>query len=387
MNRSLSLYLDVLRFLAALQVLFFHLPAFEFSGIERAWWNKFGHEAVVVFFVLSGYLITFAADRPNVTFRRYAISRFVRIYSVILPAIVLTLAFDIVGRSIAVEAYADFPPPERILQRFIVSATLLNQSWQLDVQVFSNTPYWSIAYEYWYYFVFGAWTLLRGRSRWVFTGIFLLIAGPKVLLLFPVWLAGCLAFRENILRTAGIGASVVAAIAIVPAWYVYINYDVLKVTATWVAGITGYDLWREGLGWSRYFVSDYYLGLFVALHFAGMKQLAPRILFFLENISSLVRNLSAYTFTLYLLHQPIIILTGAMTVPLWGGALMPWIMLSSISIIVFLVGMGTEGQRSKIVVPLSSFVDRIWPVERDGNDASLNKMDAESKASNKGSKQ
>ena len=53
---GLSLYLELLRLLAATEVVLFHLNGFPLLGGHRAAWNAFGHEAVVVFFVLSASL-------------------------------------------------------------------------------------------------------------------------------------------------------------------------------------------------------------------------------------------------------------------------------------------------------------------------------------------
>jgi peptidoglycan/LPS O-acetylase OafA/YrhL len=52
--------------------------------------------AVIVFFVLSGYLVggSVLRDFPNFDFRRYACARFARIYIVLVPALILTLLID-----------------------------------------------------------------------------------------------------------------------------------------------------------------------------------------------------------------------------------------------------------------------------------------------------
>jgi hypothetical protein len=77
MHPGLSFYLDLIRFISALEVFLYHI------GLAR-----FGHEAVIVFFVLSGYVISYTAKNNDRTIGRYAISRFTRVYSVALPALV-----------------------------------------------------------------------------------------------------------------------------------------------------------------------------------------------------------------------------------------------------------------------------------------------------------
>ena len=62
MRRELSVYLDVLRLSAALTVFVSHLSWIQISG-GFLWQLQFlGHDAVMVFFVLSGFVIQYAAD-------------------------------------------------------------------------------------------------------------------------------------------------------------------------------------------------------------------------------------------------------------------------------------------------------------------------------------
>ncbi|HEV7881850.1 acyltransferase family protein, partial [Bradyrhizobium sp.] len=75
-----SLYLDILRILAALTVLIDHASAV----FDIRWFGGSGHHAVIVFFVLSGYMIAHAAHQPGVDLRTYAQHRAARILSVAL---------------------------------------------------------------------------------------------------------------------------------------------------------------------------------------------------------------------------------------------------------------------------------------------------------------
>ena len=75
MKREISLYLDLLRFLAALVVLLQHLSWAHFSGGLLWQIGPYGAQAVIVFFVLSGYVIGYVTDRADNTPRRYAVDR------------------------------------------------------------------------------------------------------------------------------------------------------------------------------------------------------------------------------------------------------------------------------------------------------------------------
>lgn len=102
MPKAFSLYLDFVRFSAALLVLFFHANRIHRPGFA---FTTFGHEAVIIFFVLSGYVIAFVAAEKESSLRTYGIARAARIYSVAIPAILLTAFVDYVGFQIFPEGY------------------------------------------------------------------------------------------------------------------------------------------------------------------------------------------------------------------------------------------------------------------------------------------
>src|ERR1700691_426345 len=97
MNRETSLYLDAVRFFAALTVFVAHISGARFTA--GLFWRTepYANEAVIVFFVLSGFVIAYVAERSEVTPRAFAIARLARIYSVALPALVMTFALDAIG--------------------------------------------------------------------------------------------------------------------------------------------------------------------------------------------------------------------------------------------------------------------------------------------------
>ncbi|MGH6835171.1 MAG: acyltransferase family protein [Methylocella sp.] len=105
--------LDFLRATAALLVLLAHSRASYFLYIEVAdqegvflklfyFITDLGHQAVVLFFVLSGFLIggslTDSMQRGSFDLVRYLIARFVRIFIVYLPALVITEGIFLFGR-------------------------------------------------------------------------------------------------------------------------------------------------------------------------------------------------------------------------------------------------------------------------------------------------
>jgi peptidoglycan/LPS O-acetylase OafA/YrhL len=184
MGRSLSLYLDVIRPLAALFVLLSHISQPHISGQLKALSNA-GSQAVVVFFVLSGFVIAHVCATREATLRDYAIARAARIYSVALPALLLTLFLDILGQQVQPAAY---PPAYQPFTPSlgIRSILFLGEQWGAHRYPGSNSAYWSLGFEVWYYVAFGAFLF----SGYLAAIAVLLFIGPKVAIMFPCWLLG-----------------------------------------------------------------------------------------------------------------------------------------------------------------------------------------------------
>ncbi|HTC84425.1 MAG TPA: acyltransferase family protein, partial [Rhizomicrobium sp.] len=99
MKKELSVYLDILRVLAAAAVFLSHLSWLEISGGFLWQLQPYGHPAVIVFFVLSGYLIQYSVAARENRLADYAVARLGRLYSVVIPALILTYIFDRIGAS------------------------------------------------------------------------------------------------------------------------------------------------------------------------------------------------------------------------------------------------------------------------------------------------
>ena len=94
--------LDMVRWISAGMVALGHgwvsLFAREVTLVSKALWAiaDTRHEWVMIFFVLSGYLVGGSAllRADSFDFKRYAVARFSRIYIVLIPALLLTVALD-----------------------------------------------------------------------------------------------------------------------------------------------------------------------------------------------------------------------------------------------------------------------------------------------------
>ncbi len=303
MNKSTSLYLDFLRVIAAFGVLLVHssLPWFSNSLFLPL---NLGHRLVMIFFVLSGYLIAYTVDQKNKGSQLYLIDRFSRLYSVVLPALVFTYIIDLAGKSINPGFYLSQITPNHQAVRFLLNATFLSQIWGLCSKPSSNGPFWSISYEFWYYMIFWALYYLKGKWKYiVFIGICMLI-GVKILLLLPVWLFGAIAYRiTKYLTISNKMAQLLFGVTFISVLLLTFRYDFSFFS----------DIYRYGeapLFFSSNFIFDWVYGLLVAINIfsVGYIVLSVKMPLIIEKA---IKYLSSITFSLYLYHLPILVFIGA----------------------------------------------------------------------------
>jgi peptidoglycan/LPS O-acetylase OafA/YrhL len=291
MNTATSLYLDAVRFLAALSVLITHAHGQAITGGFLWQLAPYGAEAVTVFFVLSGFVIAHATAAGETTLRDYSIARVSRIYSVVIPALVLTALADAIGRSISSEFYSAATHYHPDAYRFITAALFVNQLWGLDIMPGSNWAYWSLGYEVWYYALFGALIFFSGRQRIVLVLVIMMIVGPAILAMWPLWFIGVWAYRLPPLgRRDGIALFAISLIA----WAAY-------EAAAWRFGRPHLNigfLKRPEL-LQDYIVAACFTGSLVGLR-SAMEGVQVR------HRWRLVRWLAGATFSLYLFHEPLV---------------------------------------------------------------------------------
>jgi len=304
MTRSFSVYLDFVRFFAAFLVLLHHARFLYEPGLSL---DSLVHEADIIFFVLSGFVIAYVADTKERTLEAYTIARLARIYSVVVPALLLTVVLDHAGLAANPDAY---PPGalawDHFPLRIIGSLLFLNQAWFISMQPGSNVPYWSLGYEIWYYVGFALVTYIGGRQgRWLFF-LLAVVIGPKVILLMPLWWGGVYLYRGKPLQRLPLPLAWFLLLLSAAGVIAYLQWNL----PAWSEGVTA-SLFGPGVTYelvsSKRFLSDYYLGVCIVAHFAAMRTLCERHAEVRAWIARPVRALAGSTFTLYLLHRPLIL--------------------------------------------------------------------------------
>ncbi len=302
MNRAFSLYLDFLRAGAALVVFLTH-GRFTWFSQGITWLPSLGHEMVIIFFVLSGYVIAQSTGKGGKDGKVYASDRLSRLYSVVIPALLLTVCLDQAGSRIAPALYADLMAPDHYLIRIGLAGLFVQQCWTLSSIPGSNAPFWSLAYEFWYYALFGLFSFCR-RPLWLFLGTLAWVAllGWKIPLLLPVWLLGCGAFwlgqRRPLSPATGGIVALGSGTAFLASALGYVSLP--GAEPHWVA--------QAPLFFSGHVAVDLQMGLLMAAHLYGMSAwlsasqsdptgtLPARAIRFIANRS----------FTLYLIHLPVL---------------------------------------------------------------------------------
>lgn len=326
---SNSAHLDLIRAAAAWAVMWGHLRGLfylDFQDVARpsGWlgaiyfFTGFGHQAVIVFFVLSGFLISSAILKRHATrtwsWSDYAIDRSSRLYAVLIPGLLFGLLWDTIGS-------------HRFAWTGLYSHPLLNLGYgiaqeSLTIKDFvgnifflqtiacktfgSNAPLWSLANEFWYYVLFPvalsaglAWVKRSWGRAVAFSTLWIgaaTLVRLGILVPFLIWLAGCaLAFAY--LRFGRDSR----------AWLIaYLPISLIVLGACLTAARIGNP--------RRFFGGDLFVGGAFALFLFGVLQLNFRGRF--DRYAWFSHWCAGYSYSLYVLHFPLLLLLRAWLAPM-----------------------------------------------------------------------
>jgi peptidoglycan/LPS O-acetylase OafA/YrhL len=272
-----------------------------------------GIDAVTIFFVLSGFVISYTAATKDHTGGEYLLSRASRLWSVAIPAILLSCLLEFLGFQLDPDLYKTEALPDRVPEwleiilsdypalRAVFGITFLNEAWLLTIVQFSNIPYWSLSYEFCYYLIFAAAYYLTSWKRATCIALLCLLFGPKILLLFPIWLLGVALHRFPVTVSPRLG------------WYLVIAPIFIYALGRYFQGVPlswFFDqLFPFKLAWSRHFVWHYFVGILVAINIIGFRSIPN----FTWNpvVEKIIRKSAAQTLSIYLFHYPLIFFLSA----------------------------------------------------------------------------
>lgn len=325
-NLKLSLQasatLDFVRGIAAFFVMIGHLRALFFvpyAEVEHSNFlvkivyllTGFGYQAVVVFFVLSGFFISSSIFKMHSQGRwswpTYLTQRLVRLWVVLIPALLLTAFWDSLGiHFFGKSVYLGLPYDKAILgfstiarlniQTFLSNAFFLQG---IATPTFgSNGPLWSLSYEFWYYIAFPCalnMFLSPSKKAKIFYGVVILalgiFVGKSITLSFAIWLLGVVViFLPYLWYNHKPIKSYVIGVAIVP----FAAALILSVSKN-----------GDNFSWP------------IALSFAGLMYLLFRLTYKemeQDNLSMVVKfskSIAGFSYSLYLFHLPLLVFLHA----------------------------------------------------------------------------
>jgi peptidoglycan/LPS O-acetylase OafA/YrhL len=216
----------MIRGIAALEVCIGHLRGFFLVDYQQTsgglaaklfyLFTGLHYQAVMIFFVLSGFLVggsvVRAKERGTWRWEGYLLRRLCRLWIVIVPALLLTLCWDLLGAHFNPAAYKGAYYPQLLsgpwagndhltLNNFLGNLVFLQE---ITVKPFgTNGPLWSLANEFWYYLLFplGLQAVLRAESLvarlvalLLIVAICFLLWGTPIMPLGLIWLFGVAAF-------------------------------------------------------------------------------------------------------------------------------------------------------------------------------------------------
>lgn len=301
-----SLVISALRSLAALQVLATHLRGEFYPSLrtvsEPALWYQvlafltgFGHLAVVLFFLLSGWLVGGSVlnklGQPRLL-AAYAIDRVTRLWIVLIPGFILTIALAAVTGQVNPQQVSYASGNEYSVTAFL--GNLFGLQGMAVPRFGGNYSLWSLANEIWYYALFPLLLLpFVGKSRVTRIGGPLLAACIATQLLFDItlyfliWLLG-VAFSRVQLELSRAVRCLLIVVLLALAAYLRLSGSIGTLIAA---------TFPEDLVFSLLF-----LCLLSSLQFrADHKRPGNRF-------ARLVGLLAPFSFTLYVIHYPLLYL-------------------------------------------------------------------------------
>lgn len=315
--------LDGLRGLTALYVVLYHstglLSRTPSPDDGLAWFfanaMSFGHQAVLLFFLISGFCIHYGQAKSGV--RRIDCARFAwrrarRLYPPLVLGLVVTALCDSVGSHLTPHLYRgastfwqDSVTVGSAYSPVTIVGNLLFQARLMVPELGSNSPLWSLAFEFWFY------------------------------VLYPVMLA---AFVRLGARRTTIGVGAISALSwFVLGWVPWWQLSLLSDWGVWVAGALLADLYVHGrrpaslrvlgplavaalvaflyvspIGEDHERIPDIWWGVAMAIALGYVMLVAPNWLArAFERVCLASRWLGTISYSLYLVHYPLLALLAA----------------------------------------------------------------------------
>lgn len=306
-GKSYYYWLDLIRFLAAFAVMACHfrgaffneyslLPDNQHNPLIFSFYfiTRLGFEAVLIFFVLSGFLVGGKAimRMSQGTFRAkdYAIDRFARI---MLPLVSSLLFY------IPICLYFGIP----IKVTDYIGSILSLQG------IFTSAPFatlWSLSYEVWFYILMFSvaliWSKRKNNNAKLYIGIILLTLSLLVFVKLRVsylwvWLLGAIILTVNLDMSSRL-RKVVCFSSFIISFLLILSLQVSSASRSISLSLIGNNVLLRD-------VIIVLFGLFFSIFIKSIIDIVPKSRFF-KIINKIGTKLAAFSYTLYLTHAPVL---------------------------------------------------------------------------------
>lgn len=301
LNPAQASAINFIRGLSAQGVLIGHLLFWDGFLDDKMYARYYGLASycVVVFFVLSGFLICNSAlQKKNYLFKHFVLDRFTRIYTALVPALVLVFAIDffLIYKSNGFFLWGlylkEFIGNILMLQEFPVLQTLQNLT---NNDIFympyfgSDLPLWTLSIEWWLYMLFG-WVMLGNYSNklkfWLVAFTFAIVPVYQLFIgthmgkgLVIYWVIGCLIpFALDQLKEKKFHGGWISLLLVVLSFFGFIYGFEIGAFIFWFGLVS------------------------------SLKYLENNDIIFHKFFDKFIENVAGYSFSLYLLHYPLIFL-------------------------------------------------------------------------------
>jgi peptidoglycan/LPS O-acetylase OafA/YrhL len=359
LTQRASVHLDMARGLAAFAVLLSHVRGLFFvpyhelshhSIVISAFYasTSLGHQAVIVFFVLSGFFIASITirsfDDGSWSWTVYLINRILRLSLVLIPALFLCLFLDRIGMTLSSTAAFYEHPVENLISSSVATVETVRNFvgsffyvQGILAQPFgSDSPLWSLSYEFWYYILFPIAVCVLNRklhpwlrAAYVAAAVFIvLFIGHNIALYFLIWLVGGAIALMLLRGKASLRTSWASTAAIVP-----------------LVCVLGVSIARP---LDSAFLTDSVVALAFAMWMYAILEMSDRPVgaFY----AKLARLMAGFSYTLYLTHFPFVFFIRANVHHVWRPDLLHLlyaaVIVASAMLIAYGVAQVTEAKTS-----------------------------------------
>jgi peptidoglycan/LPS O-acetylase OafA/YrhL len=268
--------------------------------------------AVIAFFVLSGYLVggsVLKAERRRAfSWGKYLLQRLTRLWTVLLPALVLCAILDGCGMYLLhgpANIYRASPFIAPVIARCYTAGAFLGSAFFLQGIVTpsfgTNNPLWSLSYEFWFYLFFPLLVAALSGWRTAWSRV-----GSALLLLVMMALCGWTISAYFLIWLFGAGLALVPLVIPARLRRVALAASVLLLGLTVIVDLK--------LIVNRFF-SELAAGIACTVFLWVLLHDQDRRAHPLYRVGA--QRLSAMSYTLYLTHYPMLVFLSAVLMPQW----------------------------------------------------------------------